>query len=132
MRRKELAVDNQEDIEQFLAEMSFGVLATVSADGFPAATPLNFVFTNGSIYFHGARAGEKIANLSKRPNVTFCVAKEYAIIPSYYTDPELACPATAFFQIGRYRRTSITRRRFARESFSLAGADGQASTGRRP
>ncbi|GGG51533.1 pyridoxamine 5'-phosphate oxidase family protein [Paenibacillus radicis (ex Gao et al. 2016)] len=98
MRRKEFAVDEQQEIDQFLGEMSFGILATVAESGYPSATPLNYVYTNGNIYFHGSRAGEKIANLKAQPYVTFCVAKEYAIIPSYFTDPELACPATAFFK----------------------------------
>ncbi|GJM76204.1 hypothetical protein HMSSN036_84200 [Paenibacillus macerans] len=36
--------------------------------------------------------------LARDPRVSFTVAKEYAIIPSYFTDPLLACPASAFFK----------------------------------
>ncbi|MBP3962033.1 pyridoxamine 5'-phosphate oxidase family protein [Paenibacillus lignilyticus] len=101
MRRKEFAMneeENNEEIESFLNEMSFGFLGTVTASGEPSMTPLNFVFVNGSIYFHGSRAGEKMTQLKANERVSFMVAKEYAIIPSYFTDPLMACPATAFFK----------------------------------
>lgn len=98
MRRKEFEVIDDQETEQFLHEMSFGFLGTWGEDGWPRLTPLNFVFHEGSLYFHGSRAGEKMDQIQSNPKVTFAVAKEYAIIPSYFTDPELACPATAFFK----------------------------------
>ena len=39
-----------------------------------------------------------MASLSADPRVSFSVAKEFAIIPSYFSDPLLACPATAYFK----------------------------------
>ncbi|WP_270171118.1 pyridoxamine 5'-phosphate oxidase family protein [Paenibacillus sp. SYP-B4298] len=99
MRRKEFDMSEQaEQIEAFLQEMSFGVLGTNGSDGWPELTPLNFVFANGVIYFHGSIAGRKMKNLKADEHVTFSVAKEYAIIPSYFSGAELACPATAFFK----------------------------------
>ncbi|GGD49598.1 pyridoxamine 5'-phosphate oxidase family protein [Paenibacillus nasutitermitis] len=101
MRRKEFEMDsqiNQEECSGFLKEMSFGFLGTVDPDGMPCITPLNFVFHNGSLYFHGSRIGEKMTNLRKQAGVTFAVAKEYAIIPSYFSDPLMACPATSYFK----------------------------------
>jgi nitroimidazol reductase NimA-like FMN-containing flavoprotein (pyridoxamine 5'-phosphate oxidase superfamily) len=101
MRRKEFAIEEtkQTEVEDFFAEMSFGFLGTISADGWPHVTPLNFVYFNECIYFHGSRIGQKMENLKHAAEkVTFTVAKEYAIIPSYYSDPKLACPATAFFK----------------------------------
>lgn len=98
MRRKEFATENAAEIEQFLQEMSFGFLGTVTEEGYPSITPLNYVFCNEAIYFHGSRIGEKMTSLKADSRVTFCVAKEYAIIPSYFSDPILACPATAYFK----------------------------------
>jgi nitroimidazol reductase NimA-like FMN-containing flavoprotein (pyridoxamine 5'-phosphate oxidase superfamily) len=101
MRRKEFAIEagKQAEVEAFLSEMSFGFLGTLSSDGWPHITPLNFVYFNGCIYFHGSKIGQKMEDLKHAAEkVTFCVAKEYAIIPSYYSDPKLACPATAFFK----------------------------------
>ncbi|TVY08947.1 pyridoxamine 5'-phosphate oxidase family protein [Paenibacillus cremeus] len=98
MRRKEFSVQEQSEIEAFLQEMSFGYLATLGEDGWPHLTPLNYAYCNGHIYFHGSRAGQKMREIAEARRVSFAVAKEYAIIPSYFSDPRQACPATAFFK----------------------------------
>lgn len=98
MRRKEFAVADRQEIDAFLQEMSFGFLATTGADGWPHMTPLNYAYSNGHIYFHGSRRGSKMDEIAASRKVSFAVAKEYAIIPSYFSDPRQACPATAFFK----------------------------------
>lgn len=100
MRRKEFAVDekHEDDVIAFLEEMSFGFLGTIGEDGYPNITPLNYVYYEGDIYFHGSKIGEKMSSLGANPNVSFSVAKEYSIIPSYMNNPKYACPATAFFK----------------------------------
>ncbi|AJY73615.1 pyridoxamine 5'-phosphate oxidase family protein [Paenibacillus beijingensis] len=99
MRREEFdETENEAEVESFLNEMSFGFLGTVLEDGSPGVTPLNYVYLNGNIYVHGSRAGEKMRTLKKEDRVTFCVAKEYAVIPSYFSDPVMACPATTYFK----------------------------------
>lgn len=98
MRRNEFEMMNAEDTESFLQEMSFGFLGTIGEEGWPEVTPLNFVYYEGSLYFHGSKIGQKMTNLKADTRVTFTVAKEYAIIPSYFLDPKLACPATAYFK----------------------------------
>ncbi|MEK3720792.1 pyridoxamine 5'-phosphate oxidase family protein [Paenibacillus sp. FSL H8-0034] len=98
MRRKEFEVMDQEETLQFLQEVSFGVLGSNGEEGWPQLTPLNFVYHEGCLYFHGSHAGQKMKNLKSDTRVTFSVAKEYAIIPSYWSDAKLACPATAFFK----------------------------------
>jgi len=98
MRRKEFEVMDTVETEQFMQEMSFGILGTINEDGWPELTPLNFVYHKGFIYFHGSVSGRKMKNIKADQRVTFSVAKEYAIIPSYFTEAKLACPATAFFK----------------------------------
>ena len=98
MRRNEFGVNDPKEVEDFLAEMSFGFLGTVDNSGCPRVTPLNFVFVEGAFYFHGSRKGEKMDHLFQNPKVSFTVADEYALIPSYFSDPAMACPATAFFK----------------------------------
>ncbi|WP_079909878.1 pyridoxamine 5'-phosphate oxidase family protein [Paenibacillus sp. 32352] len=98
MRRKEFEMMDKKETELFLQEMSFGVLGTIGEDGWPELTPLNFVYYEDRIYFHGSKIGQKMKNLKREARVTFAVAKEYAIIPSYFLDPRLACPATAYFK----------------------------------
>lgn len=98
MRRKEFTIEEEEELALFLEEMSFGFLGMSHEDGFPRVTPLNFAYGNGVFYIHGSRAGEKMKLLKNDTRVTFSVAKEYALIPSYFTDAEMACPASAFFK----------------------------------
>lgn len=98
MRRKEFNVSEQEEIELFLQEVSYGHLGMMGEDGWPHIVALNYVYVDGHFYFHGSKIGEKIRILKTDPRVTFAVTKEFAIIPSYFSDPKLACPATAFFK----------------------------------
>ncbi|MHA6534649.1 pyridoxamine 5'-phosphate oxidase family protein [Paenibacillus sp. BAC0078] len=98
MRRKEFQVEQEEELTEFLNGMSFGFLGTSDGEGQPRVTPVNFVYSEGNIYFHGSHAGGKMKSILQNPQVCFTVADEYALIPSYFSDPELACPATAFFK----------------------------------
>ncbi|MGN7360086.1 pyridoxamine 5'-phosphate oxidase family protein [Paenibacillus sp. SAF-054] len=98
MRRDEFSISEEQEIHDFLSGMSFGFLGTVGEDGRPRVTPLNYVYDQGNFYFHGSRIGEKMEHLKANPHVSFSVADEYAVIPSYFTDPNLACPATAYFK----------------------------------
>lgn len=97
MRRKEFAAENMEEVQEFLAEMSFGFLSQPRAD-YPSITPLNYVLYKGEICFHGSRIGEKMQLLKNGSAAAFCVAREFSIIPSHFTGAEIACPATAFFK----------------------------------
>lgn len=99
MRRKEFTVDEEQEITAFLDQCSFGFLGTVSPDGQPRVTPLNFVYMDGCFYFHGSLAGEKMKQIKQDSSVSFTVAEEFSLIPSYFSDPELACPATSFFKV---------------------------------
>lgn len=98
MRRLEHNETDFSQIEEFLAQMSFGFLAATSGLAYPMIVPLNFVWTMGALYFHSSRLGQKVKALKLKNNVTFCVADETALIPSYLTSAKLACPATAFFK----------------------------------
>ncbi len=98
MRRKEFSIAEEQELEQFLGEITFGFLGLASEDGWPRVVPLNFAYGNGVFYVHGSRAGEKMKLLKKDNRVTFSAAREYALLPSYFTDDEMACPASAYFK----------------------------------
>lgn len=98
MRRREFEQLNEKEVADFLAERSYGILGVHGEDGWPYLVPLNFVFHDGHIYFHGSRVGQKIKDLQANAKVSFAVTDEYALIPSYFSNPKLACPATAFFK----------------------------------
>jgi nitroimidazol reductase NimA-like FMN-containing flavoprotein (pyridoxamine 5'-phosphate oxidase superfamily) len=64
MRRKDRLLSNDE-AREILERNDFGVLAVLGDAGYPYAVPLNYVFVDGSIYFHGARTGHKIDAIKK-------------------------------------------------------------------
>lgn len=74
-----------EEAEEILVSGQEGVLATVGEDGYPYATPLNYVYHNGSIYFHCALKGHKLDNISFNPKVSFCVYVDTELLPSKFS-----------------------------------------------
>ncbi|MDR0577179.1 MAG: pyridoxamine 5'-phosphate oxidase family protein [Candidatus Accumulibacter sp.] len=74
MRRAQCELHEVSEIEAILLRGRIGVVATHGADGYPYATPVNYVYRNGSVYFHGARQGEKVDNIRRDSRVCFTVA----------------------------------------------------------
>jgi len=98
MRKSELQSHDPADAEVILNQGEVGYLGIMDPDGYPRAVPVNFVFTDGRIYFHGATEGEKHALFQAGPKVTFSAAAPHAVIPSHWMGTESACTATAFFK----------------------------------
>ncbi len=81
MRRKHCEVTDPAEIDRILRTGTIGRMGTIGADGFPYITPVNYVWFQGNIYFHCARAGEKLDNVARDPRVCFQVD-----IPLAYLD----------------------------------------------
>lgn len=63
MRRKDRQA-GEEDILRILKENVYGVLSTISEDGWPYGVPVSYVYEDGKIYFHSATMGHKVDNLA--------------------------------------------------------------------
>lgn len=98
MRRDDYACDERREIEAVLAEIGHGYLGVTTPDGWPSVVPLNFVYLDERVYFHGAHEGEKMASIALHPRVTFTVVDAAALIPSYWRHPRSACPATQYYR----------------------------------
>lgn len=72
MRRFKQQLSEEECIE-ILKKEPRGVLSMIGAEGYPYGIPLNFIYDDGKIYFHGAKSGHKIDALKKESRVSFCV-----------------------------------------------------------
>lgn len=75
----------EDNIAEILHAGEEGVLATVGEDGYPYAVPLNYVFHDGSIYFHCALEGHKLDNIAFNPKVSFCVYVDTELIPAKFS-----------------------------------------------
>ena len=96
MRRSEFDIDNHEAMLELLGSCDYGTLC-LSDTTQPYGVPLNFAWWEEGIVMHGAQEGKKVALIAQNPRASFCVAKPYSFIPSYFSHTSSACPATQFF-----------------------------------
>jgi nitroimidazol reductase NimA-like FMN-containing flavoprotein (pyridoxamine 5'-phosphate oxidase superfamily)/GNAT superfamily N-acetyltransferase len=71
-------------------------LASTDLAGAPILRTVNFAVSDGAVVFHGSPVGEKIQAVG-RP-VVLSVEETVAAVPSYFSDPERACPATTLYR----------------------------------
>ncbi len=71
-RRTERRMKTSKDMEILLKRMPVGRLAVVTEDG-PYVVAVNYVFFEGSIYFHSSQTGRKMEALHADPRVCFLV-----------------------------------------------------------
>lgn len=84
MRRKAQAL-SQEECAAILARNSYGVLSVLGEGGYPYAVPVSYLFQEGKIYFHCAKAGHKLDALRVCDKVSFCVVDQDQVVPLEYT-----------------------------------------------
>lgn len=96
IRRAEFSVNDKLAIKKILDTCKYGTLC-LSEGEYPYGVPLNFVWVEDAIIFHGAKEGKKCEIIQNNPNALFNVVKPYSFIPSYFSDTKSACPATQFF-----------------------------------
>ena len=75
MRRIRQQLPEQECLE-VLGSVPRGVLAVLGDDDYPYALPIDFVYEDGSIFFHCAKVGHKIDAISRHDKASFCVMDE--------------------------------------------------------
>lgn len=83
MRRKEKAMSKEETLE-VLEKAEYGVLATISSDNTPYATPMNFACVGDAIYFHCALKGHRLENIAGNSNVCLNVVDSVVLMPKEF------------------------------------------------
>lgn len=94
--RKEIYRGTRDAALDLLARSRIVHLASTTAAGEPLLRTVHGVIVDDMLAFHGAPAGEKLAALG-RPAV-LAADEIVAEIPSYFFDPERACPATTYYR----------------------------------
>jgi nitroimidazol reductase NimA-like FMN-containing flavoprotein (pyridoxamine 5'-phosphate oxidase superfamily) len=94
MRRAFQLVENRGTLERWLAEAAVGRLATIDEHGYPIIKPVNFVYSDGKIYFHCALTGEKLDDIRRNPKVGFETDRVFAVTPP----PERGCQTHCFYE----------------------------------
>lgn len=80
LRRRDRALSEAEALA-LLQEAEWGVLATVDADGWPYAVPVNHAVADGCLIIHCATKGHKLENLAIHPKVSYCAVTEAETLP---------------------------------------------------
>ncbi len=70
MRRKEKEITVRKDIEQIIKEAHVCRLGMFDGE-MPYIVPMNFGYSDNTLYFHSALSGRKIEILNKNPDVCF-------------------------------------------------------------
>ena len=84
MRRKKQQLSTKECVE-ILRKRTSGVLAVFGEDGYPYAVPISYVYEDGKIYFHSAKAGHKIDAIQQNSKVSFCIIDQDQVVKEKYT-----------------------------------------------
>ncbi len=79
MRRSKDQMDETKTLD-LLKNAEVGVLGTISDNGYPYTTPVNYIVYNNKIYVHCARDGHKIDNIKKQKKVSFSVYDHVEVI----------------------------------------------------
>ncbi len=98
MRRDDFLRTDEQFFQYVALRCRVGYLSLITADGYPRSVALNFAAVGTVLYFHGALAGEKFGIIGGGGPVGFTMVRELSYIPSNWTGPEYACPATQLFQ----------------------------------
>jgi len=95
MRKEIFRMDRGEAVA-LLARAPFVHLASSTPEGEPVLRALHAAVVGDHLLFHAAPAGEKMDLLGQR--AVIAAEEVVASIPSYFVDPERACPATTFYR----------------------------------
>ena len=72
---------SDEEAKRVLTEGQTLVLALHGDDGYPYAVPLNYVYHDGKVYVHCAKAGHKLDAIRRDPKVSFTVIERDDVVP---------------------------------------------------
>lgn len=84
MRRKKQQLSEEETLE-ILRTGKTAILGLSGDDGYPYTVPVNYVYADGKIYFHGAKTGHKIDSIKRNSKVSLCVIEKDDIVSEELT-----------------------------------------------
>ena len=81
IRRGDRAL-SEDQARDILGRAEHGVLASLGADGWPYAVPLNHVLSGDVLYIHCAVEGHKLENVANEERVSFCAVADARVLPA--------------------------------------------------
>ena len=96
MRRKKQKLTEKQCID-ILKRAKTATLALHGDDGYPYSVPVNYVYLDGKIYFHGAKSGHKIDAIKNNPKVSISIIDQEDVIEEELTQFNDLVDAINFF-----------------------------------
>lgn len=84
MRRARQELSREETVA-ILRRGSNGVLAVSGDEDYPYAVPISYVYSDGKLFFHGAKTGHKLDGIRRNEKVSFCVVDRDEVQEETYT-----------------------------------------------
>ena len=84
IRRKKQELTEKQCLD-ILRRAKTATLALSGDDGYPYSVPMNFVYEDGKIYFHGAKEGHKIDAIKNNPKVSMSIIDQEDVIEEELT-----------------------------------------------
>ena len=84
MRRAKQELSEDETIA-ILIKGKTGILGVLGDEGYPYTVPINYVYDDGKIYFHGSKHGHKYDAIKECSKVSFCVIEKDDVIKEELT-----------------------------------------------
>lgn len=92
-----LEIKSKERLIEFLNNQETGRICSIDKEGYPQIIPMNFVYTNDTVYMHSHTKGEKLENIKQNSKVGFEVDQSLEFLPSYFTHPKDASQADTLY-----------------------------------
>lgn len=102
IRKQNMVVSDEKLVEELLVTGRVGCLGLVDGDD-PYVVPLNYIWHQDAIYFHGARFGRKASLLEASPKATFVVVDDRGTI----ANPVPAKVDTAYLSVMVFGAVSL-------------------------
>lgn len=76
---------SEEETQKILKQGKTGILGVLGEEGYPYTVPINYIYADGKIYFHSAKAGHKRDAIQKCNKVSLCVIEKDDVVPEKLT-----------------------------------------------
>lgn len=76
---------SRELCDEILFNRTTGVLGVITEDGYPYTVPVNYIYADNKIYFHGSKRGLKVECINNNNKASFCVIDKDDVIAEHLT-----------------------------------------------
>jgi len=84
MRRIDRAMSDEETLE-LVKKSEFAVLSLIDVNGLPYAVPLDYIYHENALYFHGAQEGRKIEAMKLNQRACAVILGETTVVPEKFS-----------------------------------------------